>query len=164
MRLFIDTEFSDFIDCDLISIGIVSEDGREFYAERNDFDLSRCNNFVKAAVLPLLGQEPAIVGTEEEIGSALRAWLAQFPAVEVCFDYSMDFELFHYLARDPDTLQMPEWVTGHNIKSEINDRDIERFWTENGRKAHHALYDAKANRFAFSCANKTVSLGAGNTN
>ncbi|SFJ84850.1 protein of unknown function [Paraburkholderia megapolitana] len=38
MRIFVDTEFTDFIDCDLISIALVADDGREFYAERNDFD------------------------------------------------------------------------------------------------------------------------------
>lgn len=149
MRLFIDTEFTDFIDCDLISIGIVSEDGHEFYAERNDFDLSQCNAFVKAAVLPLLGQEPAIVGTEEEIGAALKAWLAQFTAVEVCFDYAMDFELFVYLVRNPETLKMPGQISGRNINSDIDEQDLEQYWTENGRKEHHALHDAKANRFAF---------------
>jgi hypothetical protein len=38
--LVIDTELTDLLDCELLSIGIVSEDGREFYAERNAFDLS----------------------------------------------------------------------------------------------------------------------------
>ncbi len=38
MLIFLDTEFTDFIDCDLISIGMVSEDGRHFfYAEREDY-------------------------------------------------------------------------------------------------------------------------------
>lgn len=30
MRVFVDTEFTDFIDCDLISMGLVADDGREF--------------------------------------------------------------------------------------------------------------------------------------
>jgi hypothetical protein len=33
MNPLLDCEFADFIDCRLISIGIVSEDGREFYGE-----------------------------------------------------------------------------------------------------------------------------------
>lgn len=36
MRIFIDTEFSDLQNMDLISIGLVAEDGAEFYAERSD--------------------------------------------------------------------------------------------------------------------------------
>ncbi len=42
MILFLDTEFTDFQQPDLISIGLVSECGsHEFYAERNDFDLCK---------------------------------------------------------------------------------------------------------------------------
>lgn len=38
MLIFLDCEFTGFIDIDLISIGMVSDDERhEFYAERNDF-------------------------------------------------------------------------------------------------------------------------------
>ncbi|WP_312026604.1 hypothetical protein, partial [Ralstonia pseudosolanacearum] len=57
-RYFVDTEFTDFIDCQLISVAIVGEDGREFYGERTDFELSACSEFVRAAVLPQLGQFP----------------------------------------------------------------------------------------------------------
>lgn len=153
MRLFLDTEFTDFIDCELISIGIVSEDGREFYAERTDFDQSKCSDFVKEAVLPFLGKEPAVIGTEEEIGQLLRMWLAQFDQVEVCVDYSMDFELFSYLVRDPVSLEIPAGYRGRNICNDIADIDVERYWELNGRNAHHALHDARANRFAFESIN-----------
>lgn len=149
MRLFLDTEFTDFIDCDLISIGLVSDDGREFYGERTDYDSAACSHFVKAAVLPQLGQAPAIAGTEPELRQALRAWLTQFEEVEVCFDYSTDWELFYYLVRDPDDFSFPVKVSARLINAEIDPADIERYWQENGRKAHHALYDAKANRYAF---------------
>lgn len=33
MRLFIDTEFTDFVDCHLSSLGMVTECGEEFYVE-----------------------------------------------------------------------------------------------------------------------------------
>ena len=47
MIVFLDTEYTDPIQIDLISIGMVSEDGRaEFYAERNDYRASDCNDFV----------------------------------------------------------------------------------------------------------------------
>ena len=59
MRLFVDTEFTDFIDCELISIGLVSEDGRhEFYAEVADYDRQKCNAHVQAGIWPLLGKTP----------------------------------------------------------------------------------------------------------
>ena len=44
MKYFLDTEFiEDGKTIDLISIGIVSEDGRELYCENSDCDLSRAS-------------------------------------------------------------------------------------------------------------------------
>ena len=154
MRLFVDTEFTDFIDCDLISIGIVSEDEREFYAERSDVDLSRCGDFARAAVLPQLGREPAIVGTEQDISAALQKWLVQFDQVEVCFDYPTDFEWFFYLVRNAETLELPQAIKWRNIRRDLDAVNIEQYWRENGRQTHHALHDAKANRFAFLLTQK----------
>ena len=78
MRIFVDTEFTDFIDCDLISIALVADDGREFYGERTDYDRTSCNEFVRAAVLSQLGQYTSQVFTREALRTALVAWLDQF--------------------------------------------------------------------------------------
>lgn len=54
-RYFLDAEFiEDGVTIDLISLGIVCEDGREFYAENEDCDLNAANDWVKANVLPWL--------------------------------------------------------------------------------------------------------------
>lgn len=54
-RWFLDTEFNeDGRTIELISIALVSEDGREYYAVSADFDANACNDWVKANVLPLL--------------------------------------------------------------------------------------------------------------
>lgn len=49
---------SEYIDAereiDLISLGIVAADGREFYAISTEFDDARANEFVRTVVLPLL--------------------------------------------------------------------------------------------------------------
>ena len=57
MLIFLDTEFTDFpeSECDLISIGLVDENGREFYAESTQFRREACSDFVVDVVLPLLG-------------------------------------------------------------------------------------------------------------
>ena len=52
MLIFLDTEFTAFMRPDLISIALVSEDGREFYAERTDYRQADCSDFVRATVLP----------------------------------------------------------------------------------------------------------------
>lgn len=57
MRYFIDTEFSErgpHQAIDLISIGLVAEDGREFYAVSTEFDSSNCSAWVQENVLPHL--------------------------------------------------------------------------------------------------------------
>ena len=38
----------------LISIGCISEDGRQFYAENGDYPYALCNAFVRETVIPLL--------------------------------------------------------------------------------------------------------------
>ena len=55
MRYFFDTEFyEDGKTIDLISIGIVAEDGRELYAVSQDAQLHRVSDWVRANVLPRL--------------------------------------------------------------------------------------------------------------
>ena len=47
MKYFLDTEFSErgpMWPIQLISIGIVAEDGREFYAHSEDYDPKLCND------------------------------------------------------------------------------------------------------------------------
>lgn len=59
MRYWLDTEFiEDGKTIDLISIGIVAEDGREFYALNWDCDFSKANDWVKKNVLPQLSFKP----------------------------------------------------------------------------------------------------------
>lgn len=57
MKYFIDTEFIDDDETrtvDLISIGIVCEDGRELYLVSNEFDEAKCDDWLKDNVLKQL--------------------------------------------------------------------------------------------------------------
>lgn len=59
MRFYIDTEFIESgptKPIQLISIGIVAEDGREFYAASSDFDPDTASEWVKTNVLSKLGK------------------------------------------------------------------------------------------------------------
>lgn len=48
MKYFYDTEFiEDGKTIELLSIGIVSEDGRKLYCESNEADLSKADDWVK---------------------------------------------------------------------------------------------------------------------
>lgn len=58
MRFFIDAEFiEDGRTIDLISIGIVREDGREFYAINDDCDWDKASDWVRENVLLPMGIE-----------------------------------------------------------------------------------------------------------
>ena len=57
MKYWLDTEFIERgreHSIDLISIALVAEDGREFYAENLEVDLSKANDWVKVNVIPHL--------------------------------------------------------------------------------------------------------------
>lgn len=117
-KIFIDTEFTDFIGSQLISFGAVTEDGKhEFYVEITDYDTRIQSDFVKENIVPLLNHEKYGM-TFMKASVALWTWLVNLPyeAMEISIDYHTDWELFkgllfedlpknlapqpHYLLRD----------------------------------------------------------------
>jgi hypothetical protein len=79
MRIFIDTEFTEHSDPDLISIGMAAEDGQIFYAERTDYRYESCTSFVRNEILPLLGREPNARCTAAELSHRLYEWFHALP-------------------------------------------------------------------------------------
>ena len=69
MLIFIDTEFTDFFDPKLISIGMVADSGEEFYAEVL-FPDAACSAFAREAVIPLLKPISACVLPDNGLGYA----------------------------------------------------------------------------------------------
>ena len=62
MRYFLDTEFYErghHFPIELISLGLVAEDGREFYIENLDANLSMLNDWLKQNVVPYLDRSKA---------------------------------------------------------------------------------------------------------
>ena len=153
MKLFCDTEFTDFIDCELISIGIVDENGREFYAEVTDFARERCSGFVVETVLPLLGQYPdGLVLNKYQTAHALMQWLEPYRegGATVCVDYQTDWDLFCDLLAGSSVM---EFVTGLMIWPDLDQQRIEDWWAETQFPRHMALYDARANRHGYDPEN-----------
>lgn len=145
MRIYIDTEFTDFLDCDLISIALVAEDGREFYGERSDYDDASCSAFVREAVLPQLGQFPDRVFTRDALRAEVLAWLDQFtgePEYVLCFDYGGDWYLLLDLIEE-----VPDGWLAQQIYSLLDQTQMETYYGEHGGR-HHALHDARASRYA----------------
>ncbi|CAD6531829.1 3'-5' exoribonuclease [Paraburkholderia hiiakae] len=145
MRIFVDCEFTDFLECELISIGFVADDGRVFYGECSEYDPASCNEFVRAAVLPQLGQHPGCVFTRETLRAALVAWLDQFDSESerlLCFDYGGDWDLLCELLDGPP----PGW-DAVNVAGLLDQRRCEDYYRANGGR-HHAIADARAKRYA----------------
>lgn len=159
MLIFLDTEFTNFpeSECDLISIGLVDENGREFYAESTQYRQEACSDFVKQIVLPLLGKTPTrVVGNYFEIARQLNEWLKYYgdTVVTICFDYNTDWALMArtLLLLPPEELFSN--IQASNVWPLIDDLKLKAFWEEKhavlGWEQHHALWDAHGNRFAFT--------------
>ena len=110
MKLFFDTEFTGLHKgTTLVSIGIVAENGKRFYAEFSDYDESQCDNWIKenvlkhtilagndalAAKLGEDGNTTVILGSKVDIRYELGEWLKQSDSVQFVSDVShYDFVL-----------------------------------------------------------------------
>lgn len=150
-RLFLDTEFTDLIpDNKLISIALVSEDGRYFYAELTDtYERCECSDFVMNFVLPYLKGDPYKM-SEYECALKIAQWIE-------------DLEDEHILALDNVSwdhphlkrlIEMTSLWPGNLIKNDyykfivMND-DAETIIRENNFDVHNALDDAQAMRIAY---------------
>ena len=146
-RVFIDTEFSNLIDMELISIGLVT-DSEEFYAELNDFSLDRCSPFVREAVLPHLSLIPEADMSRDCLRDALLSWLMQAKGdcewVVISYDYFGDYVLFVEALGEA-----PAWVRGDNIRDRIDEAEREILFRSASLPRHHALGDARALRCAY---------------
>ena len=148
LNVFIDTEFTDFLDPQLISIGLVAQSGEEFYAEL-PYEDRACSAFVKEAVLPLLGYAPHAEMGKDILYGELTNWLRLIrpkgQEIFICYDYQTDWDLFY------DVLdgRVPPRCKRRLVADRINELLRYEFHKKNNMPEHHALNDARANCYAF---------------
>ncbi len=145
-RYFIDTEFTNFEERQLISLAIVGESGHEFYGERDDFDATHCSEFVRTTVLPQLGRLGRGAMTIEQLRIALRGWLACIPVMGnpvLCYDLEADIGLLRELLGG----ELPSGWAIENVAARIDSRRRAAYFARYGGE-HHALHDARATAFA----------------
>ena len=107
MNIYFDTEFTGLHkDTTLISIGLISEDGKTFYAEFTDYDKSQCDDWIQTNVIDNLQikeygvtkdtwDETIIKGNKTLVKFYLSMWLSQFDKVQLISDVShYDMVLF----------------------------------------------------------------------
>lgn len=123
MKVFFDTEFTGLHkNTTLISIGLVAEDSRTFYAELNDYDESQVDDWIRDNVIKNLIMDPPregeqeyyvrsrfrkdvplteqwslqMRGSKQEVSDELYLWLTQFDKVEIWSDcLAYDWVLFN---------------------------------------------------------------------
>jgi hypothetical protein len=170
--VFLDTEFTDLLQPELLSLGLVTLDPlgnpRELYVEHDlTTDIGRArrrasSDFVTYGVLDLWGLVPGAACTEWEMGRRAGEWLLQLSAevgarVEIAYDYSIDYELLECVIRECRIWdQVRDVVVPVNvdkltgtIAGELAAEECFRDLSKRGLGRHHALADAMALRAAY---------------
>jgi inhibitor of KinA sporulation pathway (predicted exonuclease) len=157
MIYFYDTEFiEDGKTIDLISIGIVAEDGREYYAISREFDPSRASEWVIANVLRKL--PPRSYGawrTRGEMRNDILAFIGddkpEFWAFYADYDHVALCQLFGTMMDLPKG--WPMYTLDIKQVLEIKGIHEDDLGISNGSE-HSALHDARWVRDVFRLINK----------
>lgn len=151
VKYFFDTEFSERQgSLVLISIGIVAEDGREFYAVSADFDPASCNAWVKEHVLPKLPPRETWI-PNAEIARRIRAFIPDAPEFWAYFaDY--DWVLLCWLFGAMVDLPKGWPMFCLDLRQSMFERGVprSRLPPTNDATAHDALADARWVRDAWN--------------
>ena len=158
MNIYFDTEFiEDGRTIDLISIGLVREDGATYYAISDEFDAGKASEWVKENVLKYLPPQFEIMSENEygtdEINLASFAWKSRAEIADEIIEFVGDNPVFYgyYSASD--------WVVLYQLYGTMMDlpqgfpmycRDVKQLADEQGidlsvigqKDEHHALSDA----------------------
>lgn len=164
MKYFFDTEFiEDGKTIDLISIGIVAEDGTEFYAQNMEAKWENANEWVRLNVFPhLVAFQADRMGQDVPFDSADKVWMQrsaiadaiigfvgsdsepEFWAYNGSYDWVIFCQLFGPMSDLPENF--PNFVRDIKLLNEfLGNRCLPK---SEGIK-HHALADAKWNQIAW---------------
>jgi 3'-5' exoribonuclease-like protein len=157
MNYYFDTEFlDDGKTIDLISIGIVCEDGREYYAVSLDFDPSRATEWLKTRVLAHIPRDfrtksrkviadevAAFIQAEQKMSGVilpkLWGWYPAYDWVALCQLYGPMIARPQHFPKRPDDLKqlVGSWRgpsqegTKHNALEDARwVRDCHRAWLD----------------------------------
>ena len=158
MKYFLDTEFLESpCTIELISVGIVSEDGHEFYAESNEFNKSDATPWLEANVLPhLWGKhsdkwETTLGGymTRNTMARLIRAFVGDYKPEFWGYYSAYDWVVFCWLFGSMINLPKGWPMYCRDIKQYAGDIRL----PQQTSIAHNALEDARWNRQAWEHVN-----------
>lgn len=142
LRLWFDTEFHDDGNrVQLISLGLVTSDGREYYAENADYDRATATPWLQAHVLPQL--QPGTERTRARMADDLRALVGsarpEFWAWFGEYDWVVLRQVFGDLMAWP-----AGWPLSHmNLEQWRLHLGAPPLVQPDGSQLHHALADAR---------------------
>lgn len=151
MKIFFDTEFTGLHqNTTLLSIGIVDENGREFYGEMVDYDESQLNDWLRDNVIANFTREA--IYTKEQLAKDLKKWLQAYDYGEkievwsdcLAYDWVLFCQIFGGAFEVPKNIYYIPFDICTFMKVKGVDPDINRetFAGMDGAK-HNALHDAK---------------------
>ena len=178
MKLFFDTEFTGLHkNTTLISLGIISEDGRTFYAEFTDYDKTQINDWIQENVInnlllssfkegylsPYNNKQMFVKSDSKTILKELKKWIEQFDEVEMwsdclAYDWVLFNDIFGHAFNIPQNVYYIPFDICTLFKIKGIDPDISREeFINNSVKGekHNSLYDAKVIK---ECFNKLINL------
>jgi len=140
--VFFDSEFTRFLEPELISIGAVATDATAFYAELHGWSPERTSDFVRQVVLPLLDGDTV---PPEMAAEAFAAWLGERAGrapTTLISDSAFDRWAIAELLGTEDLPAGVEWKHVA-VVYEALDQATQAL----GLRRHHALDDARALRY-----------------
>jgi hypothetical protein len=159
--VFVDCEFVSFESPLLLSVGLVTSDGRELYVElSNSALLEGASEFVLDTVVPQVGLMPSAVGTQSDLSRLVGDWLIGLGdgPIAVHYDYHTDFDLLESALEAAGLLnRLKESLTPTHVGYLIGEADVEAAmdasWAASfaaeGIQRHHAFADARALRAGY---------------
>jgi hypothetical protein len=173
MTIFLDTEFTGLHQSgQLISLALVSLDGRWFYAEFTDYDVDSLSDWHKQHVIPNLFLERdiypsfagddgvTVLGAKKKVVPELKKWISGFEQIGIwadvlAYDWVFFCELFggslnlpesiFYIPNDFSTLFKIK-----NIDPDIARESLAQEWSNQYNTfKHNSLYDAFLLRAAY---------------
>ncbi|HEX3786787.1 MAG TPA: polyadenylate-specific 3'-exoribonuclease AS [Pseudonocardiaceae bacterium] len=153
MRFFYDCEFiEDGVTIDLVSIGVVDEEGREYYAVSTEFDPDRAGPWVRQHVLPKL---PSPASPLWRSRARIREDLLDFFGVHGSTSERPEIELWAWIAAYDHVALAQLWGSMPELPRSVPrfTRELRQRWEDVGRPrlpqppagAHDALTDARHN-------------------
>jgi hypothetical protein len=155
MQIFFDTEFTQFRDGQLLSVGLVSDADDELVVEIHDpLRHAMASKFCQDVVIPQFSAVSARrVWTDLELGRVVAAWLGQFELpLTLYYDYKLDRHFLREALSGAEDWRILEpqvsWVNVADVATlaECLAAQDRYFEGKEFPGRHHPLVDAKAMR------------------